>query len=77
VPENAQPVTYGALFSAMKTNYDATLFGVAQTALGDDLVLNAPREHRVDPGMIVYFMAPNRIESSQIDWNALSATQAT
>lgn len=77
VPDSAKPVTYGALFSALKTSYDATLFGVAQTALGDDLVLNAPWEHRVSPGMIVYFMAPNRIESSQIDWNALGAGQAT
>ena len=77
VPEDAKPVTYGALFSALKTNYDATLFGVAQTALGDDLVLNAPWEHLVDPGMIVYFMAPDRIESSQIDWNTLGANHAT
>jgi voltage-gated potassium channel len=77
VPDDAKPVAYGALFSALKTSYDATLIGVAETALGDDLVLNAPQEHRVDPGMIVYFMAPHRIDPSQIDWSALGATQAT
>jgi hypothetical protein len=35
--------------------------------------LNAPSEHRVDPGMILYFMAARRIEPAQIDWGALGA----
>ncbi|MCG8511377.1 MAG: ion channel [Rhodospirillales bacterium] len=71
VPDDAKPMTYGALFSALKTDHDATLFGVAKTTLGDDLVLNAPSHHQVSPGMIVYFMAPHRIEPAQINWNAL------
>ncbi|MCH7633360.1 MAG: NAD-binding protein [Proteobacteria bacterium] len=73
VPADANPVTYGALFSELKTKHDATLFGVAESALGDDLILNAPSEHRVDPGMILYFMAAQRIEPAQIDWDALGA----
>lgn len=73
VPDDAKPMTYGALFSAMKTDHDATLFGVAKTTLGDDLVLNAPSDHQVSPGMIVYFMAPHRIGSAQINWSALGA----
>lgn len=71
VPEDANPVPYGALFSELKSNHDATLFGVAKTPLGDDLVLNAPSDHWVNPGMIVYFMAPHRIDSARIDWRAL------
>lgn len=73
VPADVKPMTYGALFSALKTDHDATLFGVAKTTLGDDLVLNAPSDHQVSPGMIVYFMARHRIDSAQINWNALSA----
>ncbi len=73
VPADANPVTYGTLFSELKTKHDATLFGVAETALGDDLILNAPSDHRVDPGMILYFMAARRIEPAQIDWGRLGA----
>ena len=44
-----------------------------ETALGDDLILNAPTDHRIDPGTILYFMAARRIEATEIDWQALSA----
>jgi voltage-gated potassium channel len=73
VPEDAGHVSYGALFTELKTKHDATLFGIAETTLGDDLILNAPSEHAVDPGMILYFMAARRIEPAQIDWRALGA----
>jgi voltage-gated potassium channel len=73
VPADANTVSYGALFTELKNRHDATLFGVAESALGDDLILNAPSEHRVDPGMILYFMAARRIEPAQIDWGALGA----
>ena len=71
VPSDAGPISYGALFSELKAKHDATLFGVAESTLGDDLILNAPSEHRVAPGMILYFMAAQRIEPAQIDWRAL------
>ncbi len=73
VPADANPVTYGTLFSELKAKHDATLFGVAESTLGDDLTLNAPSEHRVDAGMILYFMAAQRIDAAQIDWRALAA----
>ncbi len=73
VPADANPVTYGTLFSELKAKHDATLFGVAESTLGDDLTLNAPSEHRVDAGMILYFMAAQRIDPAQIDWRALAA----
>ena len=71
VPDSARTIDYGVLFSEMKDKHNATLFGVAATALGDDLVLNAPANHRVVPGTIVYFMAAGRIEPEQINWAAL------
>ena len=73
VPENAAAVNYGTLFSEFKKFHDATLFGVAQSALGDDLLLNAPSEYQVDPGTILYFMSSQRIESSEINWSELSS----
>jgi len=74
VPAGVDSVTYGALFSELKTKHDATLFGVAKSTLGDDLKLNAALEDRVDPGMILYFMADRRIDPVQIDWRGLSST---
>jgi voltage-gated potassium channel len=73
VPENAAAVNYGALFSELKKSHDATLFGVAQSALGDDLTLNAPSEYQVYPGTVLYFMSSQRIEPSNIDWSKLSS----
>lgn len=74
VPVDVNSVSYGALFSELKTKHDATLFGVAKTTLGDDLKLNASLDDRVEPGMILYFMADQRIDPAQIDWRVLSST---
>jgi voltage-gated potassium channel len=72
VPADIGAVKYGALFSELKKSHNVTLIGVAETALGDDLVLNAPSDHNVDPGAILYFMAAQRIEADDINWPALS-----
>jgi len=73
VPLNAKPVAYGKLFAELKSKHDATLFGIAESTLGDDLILNAPSVHQVNPGVILYFMAAKRITSTQIDWDTLGA----
>ena len=73
MPQDAGEVSYGALFTKLKENHDATLIGVAESALGDDLILNAQSGHRVDPGSIVYFLAARRIKPGEIDWPALKA----
>ncbi len=75
IPDSAGQLSYGTLFSAFKDRHDATLFGVAATRLGDDLVLNAPKEHRVKPGSLLYFMAAGRINSGDIDWPALARAE--
>jgi voltage-gated potassium channel len=77
VPKDTDAVSYGALFAKLKESHDATLIGVAGSALGDDLILNAPSGHRVDAGMIVYFLAARRIEPNEIDWPALNTGSAT
>ena len=76
VPEAVGPMPYGALFATFKDRHDATLFGVAVSTAGDDLILNAPKEHLVHPGSLLYFMAAGRISSSDIDWGIPVATGA-
>ena len=73
LPKDTAAVSYGALFATLKETHDATLIGVAESALGDDLILNAPSDHRIAPGTIVYFLAAQRIEPGEIDWPALKA----
>lgn len=74
VPEYVAAVSYGDLFAELKSRHDATLFGVAKTTLGEDLVLNAPNDHSVESGTILYLMAAERIEATDIDWLSLSTT---
>ena len=73
VPSNIAAVSYGALFSEMKSKHDATLFGVAESTLAEDLILNAPVDRQVGSGTILYFMAARRIEAAEIDWLELKA----
>lgn len=72
VPGDIGEVKYGASFSELKEAHNVTLIGVAKSALGNDLMLNAPTNHRVDPGAILYFMAAQRIDAAYIDWPARS-----
>ena len=74
VPEDVAAMSYGSLFNELKSRHDATLFGVAKTTLGEDLVLNAPNDHNVEAGTILYLMATERIEATDIDWPSLSNT---
>jgi voltage-gated potassium channel len=73
VPSDIDAVSYGKLFRELKSKHDATLFGVAESTLAEDLILNAPVGHQVGPGTILYFMAARRIEATEIDWSQLKA----
>ena len=46
-------VKYGTLFSEHKEAHNVTLIGVAKSVLCDHLMLNAPTNHRGDPGTII------------------------
>ena len=73
VPEGVAGLDYGAVFGALKERHDATLFGVARSELGEDLVLNAPKGHPIRPGDLLYFMSASRIREGEIDWAAFAA----
>ncbi len=76
VPNTVGRLGYGALFAAFKDRHDATLLGIAASRLGDDLILNAPNDHPVTPGSLLYFMAADRLSSTDIDWQALASATA-
>lgn len=71
VPDGVS-TTYGELFTEFKNNVNvnATLFGVASTVTGDDLILNADHEHIVNGGNILYFMANRRVKPNVVNWSS-------
>jgi len=74
VPDAFKGCSYGALFYALKEQHRATVFGVAQSQVGDDLELNPDNDSRVSGCQFVYFMAPERIHANEVAWDKLSET---
>lgn len=72
VPEQFAGCDYGQLFYAFKERHNATVFGLAESLLGDDLIMNPPNGTPVKGGQYVYFMSPERILSSEIDWHSIT-----
>jgi voltage-gated potassium channel len=68
VPANARPFRYGALLSQLKERHNATLIAVAEDVSGKGLELNAPIDHPVAPGAVIYYIAATRIPPEQVDW---------
>ncbi len=71
VPESFSGCRYGKLFYALKEQHNATAFGIALSQVGDDLELNPSNDSQVSAGQFIYLMAPERIRSREIDWQAL------
>lgn len=68
IPESFAGCRYGTFFNAFKEQYNATVLGLAQSQVGDDLELNPINSAFVSAGQFIYFMAPERIRASEIDW---------
>lgn len=75
VPNDFGGCRYGALFYALKEQHRATVFGVAQSQVGDDLELNLNNDSRVSAGQFIYFMAPERIHANEVAWDVLGKTE--
>lgn len=71
VPAQFGGCQYGQLFYALKEKHNATVFGLADSLLGNDLVMNPPNATPVKAGQYIYFMAPERILAEEIDWQGL------
>lgn len=89
VPAGAPALSYGQVFKALKQRHEATLFGVARRAAvgpehsesrgdgrddgGGELQLNAPFEHPVESGDVLYFIAESRLRGNDVDWAEIAA----
>lgn len=69
VPSSKPDMNFGDIFDYFKDVWNATLLGVANDATGDNLILNAPNDHPVKSGDILYYMADHRIHCDSIDWS--------
>ena len=68
IPANARPVRYGALMALLKEHNNATLLAVANDISGNGLALNAPVDHPVAPGCVIYYIAAERIAPDKFTW---------
>ena len=71
VPDDFSGTTFGQLLKVMKVQHEAIVLGVAETATGNDLLLNPSADHVVKGGQLVYFMAAERIREKEIAWVAM------
>ena len=73
VPEGFASVNFLELMSFFKTEYEATVLGVADTVTGDDLMLNPPSHFQVKEKQVVYYMASERIHAHDIRWEDVNS----
>ena len=66
LPAGAPAIRYGELLTRLKQRHNATLIAVADDAYGKGLALNAPVDHPVPPGAVIYYIAANRIRPEQL-----------
>lgn len=76
IPDAFSGIDYGQLFYAFKQQYNVTVLGLAQSTNGDDLILNPETQHPVKAGQVIYFMAPQRLRTQDIDWQKLTLVAA-
>ena len=73
VPEDFAGTTFGQLLSVMKRHHEAIVLGVAETVIGNDLLLNPASDYPVRAGQLIYFMAAQRIRRREIKWSAMES----
>ena len=71
IPDDFPGTTFGRLLDFFKLNHEAIVLGVADSAIGDDLRLNPASTEAVKASQVVYYMADERINDSEIDWVSL------
>jgi voltage-gated potassium channel len=73
VPDGVPPLKYADVFAALKNHYDATLIGLVQKHSGaENLLLNAPSDHAIVAGDVLYFIAAARLRAGDIAWSEMS-----
>lgn len=72
VPDNFPGTTFGNLLHVMKSRHEAIALGIADTTIGEDLLLNPPGDQPVRAGQLIYFMSAQRIRDSEIAWTEIA-----
>ncbi|ODU34584.1 MAG: hypothetical protein BGP24_08145 [Lysobacterales bacterium 69-70] len=72
VPEVAQTLTYGKLFSAFKHELGVTLLGYTAT-VGAEPRLNPPDSDQVAANATLYYIADQRVDPARINWGACAS----
>lgn len=72
VPEVAQTLAYGKLFSAFKHELGVTLLGYTVSA-GAEPRLNPPDSDHVAANATLYYIADRRVDPARINWGACAS----
>ncbi|WP_196221371.1 potassium channel protein [Sansalvadorimonas verongulae] len=72
VPGEFTGCTFKDIITYFKINNDALALGIADSAHGNDLVLNPHGDHPIHAGQLVYYMASARVLPSEINWQMLA-----
>ncbi|GAA3711430.1 ion channel [Oceanisphaera sediminis] len=68
VPQSAGDLAYSSLLSRFKQQHNATLLGISSQTSGQDIELNPAGDTRVGGGTFLYYICPERLQSTQISW---------
>lgn len=68
VPAHLPPMRYDDLLLALKRDNSVTLIGVAGNAYDAQIHLNAKGSRMVQPGDVLYLIAPRRVDAAEIKW---------
>ncbi len=72
VPDDFTGTHFNHLLEVMKHHHEALALGIADSITGDDLALNPTGSTQIKAGQLIYYMAAERINSNEIDWQKMA-----
>ncbi|WP_372882056.1 potassium channel family protein [Psychromonas sp.] len=75
-PTFTKPIQFGLLFSTLKQQYSLILIAISHYKNGDDMQLNPDSQALVNSGDYLHYIANERIDAQDIDWESVAADQA-
>ena len=72
VPNINKAISFNLLFDALKHKHNMILLGFSQDKNGDDIRLNPTDEVMVNTGYHLHYVANERIDVIDIDWNKIA-----
>ncbi len=72
IPTTQAPIKFGALFEYLKRHHSATLLGIAEHITEGQVTLNPDTDSWVNPGSVLYYIATQRLHSTEINWSQVN-----